>query len=196
MRPLIIIICCLIVFSDCNPCDKYKDEIYKVETFQSRFDSTGLESMKTFLKIYNEPEMNTLDHESYRLFFGHVFSDTIHIIRIGNSNSNYYFMHKKLIRDSDTTAVVVENIEKNLPISEWKIFKKSIYRNEYWMLPREIDKEGLDGGTWTIEGRRPDAEICKKRIYHIVSRWSPEEGKFRKICEKLIEIDEEKVSSE
>lgn len=189
MRPsIVLILCYLIAFLACSPCEKYKNEIYKEDTFHRYFDTLGSKRMNKYLKMYKEPEMSTLNYEAYRLTYGHVFADTSHIIRIENQNSNYHFIHKKLIEDSDSTRAVIETIQKKLLVSEWDKLKEVIYQNSYWTLPKEIDRYGLDGGVWTIEGRRPDAEICGKRSYHLVSRWSPDKGEFQNLCNKFYEI--------
>jgi hypothetical protein len=195
MKNVIIVMLCSIILLNCKSRENYADEIYQPEVFQRSIDSTWPERIKTRLKMFEEPDLSTLDHESYRLVFGHVFSDTIDIIRVGNKDSKPYFIHKKIIINRDTTAIIVGLVEKSLGRDEWRLFKASIYQNRYWLLQREIDREGLDGGTWTIEGRRPDAEAYKKRSYHVVARWSPEEGEFRNICEHLIDMDK-KIESQ
>ena len=189
MKNVIVVIFCSIILLNCKSRENYADEIYQPEIFQQEFDSIWLERIKIRLKMFEEPDLSTLDHESYRLVFDHVFSDTINFIRVGNKDSKPYFRHKKIIINSDTTAIIVGFVEKPLGEDEWRLFKASIYQNKYWLLQREIDRMGVDGGTWTIEGRRPDAESFKKRSYHVVSRWSPEEGAFSNICEHLLEMD-------
>jgi hypothetical protein len=189
MKNVIVVIFCSIILLNCKSRENYADEIYQPEVFQRSIDSTWPERIKIRLKMFEEPDLSTLDHESYRLVFDHVFSDTTNFIRVGNKDSKPYFIHKKTIRNSDTTAIIVGLVEKPLGEDEWRLFKESIYQNRYWLLQREIDRMGVDGGTWTIEGRRPDAESFKKRSYHVVSRWSPEEGAFRNICKHLLEMD-------
>ena len=172
----------------CNPCEPFDKEIYPVETHARYFDSMGVARLNKCLKRYSEPPLDQLDHESYRLYYEHVFSDTTQMMRIGNRHSAYYFIHKKLVPDSDSTMRVSETIELPLLPQEWEVCKTIIYRNGYWTLPREIDRYGLDGGTYILEGRRPEADICGKRSYHLVSRWSPKEGAYRQICDQFLTV--------
>lgn len=190
MKSILKTLLCLIIFVSCNPCEKYKNEVYHKEAYEYQFDSTGMKGVKLMVKRYNEPTMDTLDYESYRLVYGVVFSDTSHLIRIENNHSNYRYIHKKLLRNKYEPPTVFETIEKKLLPEEWEKFIDILYQNHYWTMPKEIDRLGLDGGVWTIEGRRPDAEICGKRSYHLVSRWSPEEGEFQNLCDKFDEIME------
>lgn len=196
MEKQLFFICCIISFFSCNPCEKYSGEKYPDDTFTYQFDSAGIISMNTYFKKYDEPELRNWGFETYRLAVGHVFSDTFHIIRIGQENFEYYFMHKKLVSLNDSAYSIASIIEKKVSTMEWRALKKTIYQNEYWTLPREINRHGLDGSGWTIEGRRPDAENCGKRGYHVVNRWSPKEGKFRRIGEKFIELTEKLESTE
>lgn len=189
MRFIIFCICCQIVLLSCNRCDKYINEIYQND-LKENLDDKQKKYLNSFMERCNEPKMNTLAYEAYRLTFWNFLVDTTHLIRIENHNSNYYFIHKKMIKDSDTTKVVVNIIEKQLLASEWKDLKETINKNDYWLLSKENYKPMLDGGVWIIEGRRPDAEYCDKRSYHIIYRQYPEEGKFENLCDKFLEIVE------
>ena len=193
MKILTIVFYGLIIFTSCNPCEKYKNEIYEKNSFAgNNFDSLGMVRMKLRLIDFNEPAMDTINYESYRLTHSLTFEDTVHIIRIENDHSNYRFIHKKLLKNHQASASIIETIEKKLFPDEWEKFKTVLYQNHYWIMPKEIDRYGLDGAVLTIEGRRPNAEICGKRSYHLVSRWSPEKGEFQNLCHKFYEIIGEK----
>ena len=52
---------------------------------------------------------------------------------------------------------------------------KRFEKPKFWSLPTRIDRMGLDGTQWIIEG-------LKEGNYHIVDRWTPEEGEFVDTC--------------
>jgi len=64
----------------------------------------------------------------------------------------------------------------------------------FWELPTKIKlinpdgtvSIGLDGAQWILEGSTKDN-------YHVVDRWSPKNGSFKKICLYLLELSELKV---
>jgi hypothetical protein len=57
---------------------------------------------------------------------------------------------------------------------------------DFWnMTPNELPR-GLDGANWIIEG-------AKKGKYHIVDRWSPEDGPFREAALYLINLSKLKI---
>jgi len=57
---------------------------------------------------------------------------------------------------------------KALSLSEWEELLRAVEQADLWNIPEFIDDFGLDGATWTIEGRKND---CRRRI----SRWCPNE---------------------
>ncbi len=181
----IIFITSLLFLWACNNCEQYQNEVYQQETFAYQLDSAGMAGINKYLVKYQEPELGQLKQECYRLIWSNVFNDTAHVITIGKDLT---FIHKKLPKNPDSTRIIAEKIEIKLLKREWRALQQSVYKNKYWTLPREIDRYGCDGGTWIIEGRRPDAARCGKRDYHIVSRWSPEEGDFRNLCETIMNI--------
>ena len=189
MKPLIIVFF-LIAFADCgDTCEKYKNEIYTGKTLEQTFDSTRLNGFKQYLIMLHEHEINTLNYESYRLI-AHVSHVPSYIIQIENKNSIYHVTHKKLIHDSDSTFVVVKQIEKQLSADEWAKFIAFIYQKNYWTLPINTNKyDVLDGGQYTIEGRRPNAEICGKRSYHLITSDHPQ-GEFKDLFDNFFEIIE------
>jgi hypothetical protein len=55
------------------------------------------------------------------------------------------------------------------------IFLKLLGQADFWKAPTEekSDAVGEDGAQWIVEG-------VKDGQYHVVDRWSPEEGPYRK----------------
>ena len=56
-----------------------------------------------------------------------------------------------------------------------KIFTQKIHQLNYWTLPmRDTNPSGTDGAQWVIEG-------IDQGTYHLVDRWSPNDGPVRKL---------------
>ena len=66
------------------------------------------------------------------------------------------------------------NDEKGLSKVEVGKLLETIAENDFWSLPRTGGEIGLDGAQWIIEG-------VSDGKYHVVERWSPDEGNVRGI---------------
>jgi hypothetical protein len=63
--------------------------------------------------------------------------------------------------------------------TDW--FLGKIQENKFWDLAtRDKSRMGLDGAQWTLEG-------VKNGDYHIVDRWSPNDGPVRVIGPLMLE---------
>lgn len=77
---------------------------------------------------------------------------------------------------------------KNLNDEQWCNFESLLEKANYWKMPTNHKDSGNDGAQWILEG-------VKDNRYHIVDRWTPENGEFRDACLYLlklsgIEVDE------
>jgi hypothetical protein len=58
----------------------------------------------------------------------------------------------------------------------------TLIRADFWRTPtHDYDRYGGDGAQWILEGRKGDR-------YHVVDRWSPEDGPFREACVRLLNL--------
>jgi len=154
-----------------------------------------------FLKIFNQPHLKDLNCESYRL--------SIHII---GANESWFYTFKKQSRQSKLLIQKFSRIEggykkdmsrveffKSLKYkldsersiifkgTEWEDFKNLVNRNCFWTTSIIEDKYGgLDGATYILEGYQPNVENCSGKVYHEVSRWSPNSSDFGMICKKIL----------
>ena len=71
----------------------------------------------------------------------------------------------------------IENIDK---------FLKLINETDFWNLRTNNEDVGMDGAQWIIEG-------VSGGNYHLVERWSPEEGEVREIGMELLKLSGLKV---
>jgi hypothetical protein len=71
--------------------------------------------------------------------------------------------------------------DRTVPLSKEHVrwFLDGIDKANYWQLATEADARGCDGAEWILEG-------VKNRKYHIVIRWSPEDGPIRTLGSMLL----------
>jgi hypothetical protein len=75
-------------------------------------------------------------------------------------------------------------VDRTYPITneEWDQFAGLIEQACYWRQPTEDNEmHGEDGAQWILEG-------AKGGRYHIVDRWSPNDGSYRETCLYLLKL--------
>ncbi len=77
---------------------------------------------------------------------------------------------------------------KNISLTAVQVssFLKQLEKLKFWEMPSKDKGMGNDGAEWIIEG-------VKNQKYHLVDRWSPESGEFRKAALMLFQFSELKV---
>jgi len=58
---------------------------------------------------------------------------------------------------------------------------EELQRLAFWSMPTEKAGFGADGAQWILEGVR-------RGEYHIVDRWSPDEGSYSELCKHLLRL--------
>jgi hypothetical protein len=70
---------------------------------------------------------------------------------------------------------LVENTSRPLTREQIDAFLVTTKKVGFWLLPsHENDEPGADGSEWIVEG-------VKEGKYHVVGRWSPNEGAVREL---------------
>ena len=80
------------------------------------------------------------------------------------------------------------NKTRELSMAEWNEFKRHLNDSCYWQLPTTDENVGFDGAQWifeAVEGGR----------YHIVDRWSPQNGSYRGLCLYALELSGLKIDT-
>ncbi len=72
------------------------------------------------------------------------------------------------------SAQMFRTATRDLPQQEIDEFRRELANADFWTLPVWERVLGLDGAEWIIEGATPDE-------YHVVTRWSPQDGPVRAI---------------
>ena len=63
-------------------------------------------------------------------------------------------------------------VKRALSLEQWAELKIGLRRAKFWTSESDFPGGGLDGATWTIEGREGGR-------FHCIRRWSPRDGAFR-----------------
>ena len=127
------------------------------------------------LKTANESSLLDVSDnnlEVYRFIWLRSFHHPI-IVAIQKQSAEIKIVFKELNGDDLKPGKII--IEKEFRGSEnkWCEFKKLLNDANYWQLPTG-SKSGRDGAFWVLEA-------VKDKRYHVVQRWSPENGKYRNL---------------
>ena len=72
-------------------------------------------------------------------------------------------------------------VHKPVSGGDWERLQSALRRADFWTLPDRHDRMGLDGATWTIEGRNGEG-------YHRTERWDPPPGPYRDLGHLFLEL--------
>lgn len=73
------------------------------------------------------------------------------------------------------------NQASNVSASEVAQFKKALEGFGFWNSPTEDSRMGVDGAEWIFEG-------VTSTKYHVVTRWTPDDGPFRRAMLNLLRM--------
>lgn len=128
--------------------------------------------------------LNTKDenHEVYRFLWMRSFYHPIAVRIERDGRGPFRVVSEELTGEAGYGAEKMLR-KDNLLISkeQWCEFIKLLDQAHFWSEPTKIDREGRDGTQWVLEG-------VKSNRYHVVNRWSPENGKFREACVYLLKL--------
>ncbi len=71
--------------------------------------------------------------------------------------------------------------KRQLLKKEWQNILKHVKKSSFWSLKTSVWNDGWDGEQWIMEG-------VKNGKYHVVDRWSPDEGSYLEFCGYLLTI--------
>ncbi len=160
--------------------------ISKVES-----DSSGQKWWNNYLTKIKEPNLKSENKESYRLMIYNSMWESSKTYRIYKDSDSYKFVFKEfggeqIERENST---LTKNTESDLSKEKWTEFQNLLENSGFWSLPVTINRTGLDGTSWVLEGKKPDGNDCTNRTYHIVARWQPHDTvKVMELNYKLIDL--------
>jgi hypothetical protein len=108
--------------------------------------------------------------QSYRFLWLRSFNDDI-VIRLDIHAEGTATLVEKVLGDrmSGTPGQVIHQEQRIISADKTAAFLKHLKDDQFWSLQTDIHKSECDGAEWVIEGVRDGS-------YHLVTRWSPENG--------------------
>ncbi len=147
--------------SDQRKADWYSHELRVLEepSLLKLADDTSLESYRfLWLRTFHHPVAIRLD----------VKADGTGTLTTKIANVEAGFPRAK-------PAHLLDNASRQLTLERTQEFLAQVKRASFWSLPSHVDDQtGTDGSQWIIEG-------VKGGKYHVVDRWSPNEGAVREL---------------
>ncbi len=154
-------------------------------------DSIGQKWWNDYMTKIEEPKMNEIEKESYRLMIYNSLGESSKIYRIVKNWNSYKIIYKEFGKEEpeNRNNKLLINRETNLSKKGWTDFQMLLQETGFWSLPVTIDRNGLDGTSWVLEGMNPNGNECTDREYHVVARWQPlDTMKVMELNNKLIEL--------
>ncbi|GEM_PF-6741851 len=178
--------------TDNKECLTYSKEIYADNKVDSTRLSQVLKYKDILLERFNETSIRGLNDEAYHLMFysAHGFGKSVKF----EKNSGAYSLSVKCVLKRDWYPCKAYSIK--ISEQEWNVLRQMTIDFNFWT-EKQIDtpKNVLDGHTYFLEGVRPDAERCGKKIYNIAARSSPDYNKIGALCEYILQYEEELASN-
>jgi hypothetical protein len=78
--------------------------------------------------------------------------------------------------------------KRELTLEEWSGFMRHLDDSCYWQLLSQDHADGNDGSQWIFEG-------IKGGRYHVVDRWTPQNGSYRELCLFMLQLSGLKLDS-
>jgi hypothetical protein len=188
MKPLLYtqLIFIAVVFFSCNenknPCSLSASILKDVAQTDSLIKLPEIRKRDELwnFNIYKEPSLISAQYETYR-FIWHSAFDGIKVYRVEKRHDQCKVIIKSFAGE-DTIPVV-----KEFYIAEerWNNIVDRLRDKGFWVYPSSIERNGLDGATWTLEGYKPKPDECTGKKYHRLMRWSPVDSNFVAMCNVL-----------
>ena len=147
------------------------------------------------LRAFNETSLLDNSDESreiYRFLWLRSFNNPV-VVLVERSKKGASVYSKELNGGSGNSPVkIINEFKRDLSESEWCDFLRSVERAKFWAMPDTKDDLGVDGSRWVLEG-------VKDGRYHLVDRFTPTTGEFRKACIYMLNlsgVDTEKLKDE
>ena len=126
--------------------------------------------------------------ESYRFLWLRTFHHPV-AVRIWKCGSVRFISVKELDGAGGyEPGNLIFDRKRELTPDEWSGFLRHLEDSCYWQLPSRDDGGGFDGAQWIFEG-------VKGGRYHVVDRWTPQNGSYRELCLYVLKLSGLKVDA-
>jgi hypothetical protein len=139
-----------------------------------------------YLRTMSEPSLYLASHDSAVVVYRFLWLRTFHhpiVVRLSvrSNGSGALTVLQTSGSGGFRTGTVTVNRTVEVSTQQVQGFLQLLQKLDFWSLPTEGGPPGLDGAEWILEG-------VEHGKYHIVVRWSPEKGDFRKACFRLLSL--------
>jgi hypothetical protein len=144
-----------------------------------------------FLTKINEPDLESLESETYRFLivgaWGNIKCYRLH--KNSNEHTLTFKSYWKALNDIQIDSLG-KDTKITLKIKDWNEIKNSLENINFWKSPvRMDDNHYLDGTGYVIEGYSNLKNECTNRKYHVTSRISPRDTTlYKRIFNKIEEL--------
>ena len=187
------------IWSCQNPnchCDTYSQRIQQNDRIiKKAIDYYKKDSIQSYWNLFNEPELFTLKHKSFRFHAVYLGMGKSEVRRISYENGKYNLHLKEFMNYRNHPKVYgLDSLisYKIRPISNKTIrgIEKQFSRHCFWTMPSTIKRRPiLDGTSVTLEIFDPELSLCTQRKYHPVHRLSPDSSSFTVLCDEFFKLD-------
>lgn len=151
-----------------------------------KIDEFLVRSYSDALRVMHEPSLLALakdpDVHVYRFTWLRSFHEPIAIrLRIQGDGSGVLTVKKTSRAQAGESKRLSLDKERQLSKDDVASFLQRITESGFWELPSRDDRIGFDGARWILEG-------VQGARYHVVDRWSPENGQVRKLGTHMIKL--------
>jgi hypothetical protein len=136
--------------------------------------------------FFKEPSLFSAQNETYRFIWQNSFGGR-KIYRIEKANGKYNAIIK-FFPEHDTVPDIKEF---SVSPETWNHIVTGLSTEGFWTYPSSIDRNGLDGAGWILEGYKPEPDQCTGKNYHRLYRWSPIDKKFIAMCNLFDSLKQE-----
>jgi hypothetical protein len=140
---------------------------------------------------YNETSILDAKNETYRFIWSSSFNGT-EIYTIRKTERGFTAIKKIYKNHEDTIGTTKVLIFSE---SDWIHITTSLSLNNFWTYPSTIKRQGLDGSSWSLSAYKPIKDECTLKNLHNVSRWSPIDTTFIKMCDLFYDLKERKINN-
>jgi hypothetical protein len=143
--------------------------------FPPTLDATKTEWYSKHLEAMVEPPLwNQKEGSGFRFLWLRTFHHPV-AIRVQHLGSSTLLHAIELDGNGgDLPGGKLRHRDMALTAGQWAQLQAQVERAGFWKLTAVQSNMGLDGSQWIVEGYR-------KSHYHIVDRWTPKDGDFRKL---------------
>jgi hypothetical protein len=174
--------------ADANP------QYFPVNLFSADLGTSNLESRwyAVQLRAAHEPSLLDMAKDKSVLIYRFVWLRTFHhpiVVRLAVDQEGIGRLTAIEMTGHGGFAPGVVAKKQTLDVSKEEVahFQSLIQAITYWTLPTETEQGGLDGAQWILEG-------VQSGQYHVVVRWSPEVGPYRKACLDMLKLSKIEVN--